>query len=85
MNKKCWEINPNCMAKAEGPGKRPCPAFEQKINCWELDRAALLNQATAEQKGMMKNWMQENCPKCPTYAVYGDEVDKMIGSCFDNH
>jgi len=78
MNEKCWEINPNCMAKAEGPAKRPCPAFEQKINCWELDRVALLKDAKEEQKVMMKNWMQENCPKCPVYTVYRGEINKML-------
>ena len=82
MNKMCWDLNPNCMAKAEGPAQRPCPAFEQKINCWELDRAALLQHATVEQKMMLKNYMKENCPKCPVYAFSREKVDKMLDFSF---
>lgn len=51
------------MAKAEGDAKRPCPAFEQKIGCWDLDWKPLLQNAPDEQKEMMGQWVKENCPK----------------------
>ena len=78
MSEMCWDLNPNCMAKAEGEAKQPCPAFEQKIGCWELDWEPLLQKAPEEQKEMMGTWVQENCPKCPVYATHQDEIDQKI-------
>ena len=78
MSQKCWDLNPNCMAKAEGEAKQPCPAFEQKIGCWELDWEALLQKAPAEQKDMMGQWVKENCPKCPVYSYHQEKIDMKI-------
>ncbi len=78
MAEMCWDVNPNCMAKAEGPEKRPCPAFEQKINCWELDSKPMLEKVSEEQKKMMVTWLEENCPKCPVYGTHQAEVDKKL-------
>ena len=78
MSEKCWDLNPNCIAKAEGEAKRPCPAFEQKIGCWELDWKPLLEKAPEEQKEMMGKWMTENCPECPVYDKHQAEVDAKI-------
>jgi len=80
MSGMCWEINPNCMAKKEGAEKRPCPAFEQKKNCFEIDRKPFLIQLSEEQKTKMTNWMKENCPKCPVHDRYPDEVTSLINS-----
>jgi hypothetical protein len=80
MGEMCWNLNPNCLAKKEGTTKKPCPAFEQKKNCWEVDRKPFLTQLSEEQKVMMKNWMKENCPKCQVYNNYHDEVSSMINS-----
>jgi hypothetical protein len=66
------------MAKAEGEAKQPCPAFEQKIGCWELDWEPLLQKAPEEQKEMMGKWVKENCPKCPVYNVHQEEIDLKI-------
>ena len=80
MSEMCWEINPNCMAKKEGAEKQPCPAFEQKKNCFEIDRKPFMKQLSEEQKTMMTNWMKENCPKCVVDSNYHDEVSSMISS-----
>jgi hypothetical protein len=66
------------MAKAEGQAKQPCPAFEQKKNCWEFDRKPFLTQLSQEQKVMMAKWMKENCPQCPVYNSHQNEVTSMI-------
>jgi hypothetical protein len=66
------------MAKAEGEAKRPCPAYEQKIGCWELDWKPLLEKAPAEQKEMMGKWMRENCPRCPVYGKHQTEIAAKI-------
>jgi hypothetical protein len=66
------------MAKAEGEAKRPCPAYEQKIGCWELDWKPLLEKAPAEQKEMMGKWMRENCPRCPVYSKHQTEIAAKI-------
>ena len=78
MSETCWDLNPNCMAKAEGEAKQPCPAFEQKIGCWELDWEPLLQKAPEEQREMMGKWVQENCPKCPVYETHQEEIDLKI-------
>jgi len=78
MSEMCWDVNPNCMAKAEGPKKQPCPAFEQKKSCWELDRTPFLKQLSEEQQVMMKKWMEENCPQCAVYKLKQKEIDQQI-------
>jgi len=80
MSEMCWEINPTCMAKKEGAEKQPCPAFEQKKNCWEFDRQPFLAKISEEQKMTMVNWMKENCPKCAVYGRHHAEVSAMINS-----
>lgn len=80
MSEMCWEINPNCMAKKEGAEKQPCPAFEQKKNCFEIDRKPFLSQLSEEKKMMMTNWMKENCPKCAVHDKYPAEVTSLINS-----
>lgn len=66
------------MAKAEGEAKRPCPSFEQKKSCWELDWKPLIQQSSEEQKVMMGKWMKENCPTCPVYDKHQDEINSKI-------
>ena len=78
MSEKCWDLNPNCMAKAEGDNKQSCPAYEQKISCWELDWKPLLEKAPEEQKEMMGTWVKENCPKCPVYVKHQEAIDVKI-------
>lgn len=80
MNEPCWDVNPHCMAKAEGEAKRPCPGFEQKKSCWELDWKPLLEKASEEQRVAMGKWMQENCPKCPVYPAHQAAIDQKISS-----
>jgi hypothetical protein len=80
MSEMCWEINPNCLAKKEGAEKQPCPAFEQKKNCFEIDRKPLLTQLSEEKKVMMIKWMQENCPKCAVYGRHPEKVTSLINS-----
>lgn len=53
MSEKCYDLNPNCMAKAEGDAKRPCPAYEQKIGCWELDWKTMYVSLPEDQEKMM--------------------------------
>jgi hypothetical protein len=38
MSGACGDLNQNCRSKAEKASKEPCPSFEQKKSCWELDR-----------------------------------------------
>jgi len=66
------------MAKAEGDKKQPCPAYEQKIGCWELDWKPMLEKAPKEQREMMGKWVKENCPKCPVYDKHQTEIDAKI-------
>ena len=80
MSEMCWEVNPNCMAKAEGDAKRPCPGFEQKKGCWEFDWKPLIQQSSEEEKKMMEKWMKENCPKCPVYNDHRDAIDVKINA-----
>ena len=80
MNEMCWDLNPNCMAKAEGEAKQSCPGFEQKKSCWELDWKPLFQKVSAEQKEMMGKWMKENCPKCPVYDKHQDEINTKLNS-----
>jgi hypothetical protein len=80
MSEMCWDQNPDCMAIAEGDTKRPCPAYEQKIGCWELDWQVLMQKATEEQKKEMGQWMKEKCPKCPVYNKHQNELDQKISS-----
>lgn len=80
MSQKCWDLNPNCMAKAEGNKKQPCPAYEQKIGCWELDWKPLFAKAPEEQKKMMKEWVKEGCPKCPVYDKHKDKIDTKLNA-----
>lgn len=80
MGEMCWDLNPNCMAKAEGDKRQPCPAYEQKIGCWELDWKSMLEKAPKEQKEMMGKWVNESCPKCPVYDKHQAEIDAKIGA-----
>jgi len=72
------------MAKAEGDKKQPCPAYEQKIGCWELDWISMLEEAPKEQKEMMGKWVKENCPKCPVYDKHQTEIDVKISATAQN-
>lgn len=80
MSEMCWDSNPNCMAKAEGDAKRPCPGFEQKKGCWEFDWKPLIQNSSEEEKKMMEKWMKENCPKCPVYNNHQDAIDAKINA-----
>ena len=80
MSEMCWDLNPNCMAKAEGEAKRPCPGFEQKKGCWEFDWKPLIQKSSEEEKKMMEKWMKENCPKCPVYNDHQDLIDAKINA-----
>ena len=80
MSEMCWDLNQNCMAKAEGEAKRPCPGFEQKKGCWEFDWKPLIQQSSEEEKEMMEKWMKENCPKCPVYNNHQDAIDAKINA-----
>ena len=76
----CWDLKHDCMAKAEGEAKRPCPSFEQKKICWELDWTPFLQKVSNEQKEMMGKWLKENCPKCPVYDMHQAEIDAKIST-----
>lgn len=78
MSKMCWEVKPDCMALKESPQKQSCPAYEQKIGCWDLDVRPLLEQTTKEQQKMMVEYMKEGCPKCPVYTEHQEAIDKKI-------
>jgi len=80
MSEMCWDLNPNCMAKGEGDAKRPCPNFEQKKSCWELDWKPLIQKISEEQKETMGKWLAENCPKCTVYNTHRNEIDQKIES-----
>ena len=80
MNEMCWDLNPNCMARAEGDKKQPCPAYEQKIGCWELNWQPLYEKVSEDQKQMMVQWMKENCPKCPVYDKHQAEIDTKLNA-----
>jgi hypothetical protein len=84
MNRMCWDINPDCMAKAEGDAKRPCPSFQQKISCWDLDWQPLLQKISVEQREAMGKLMKERCPKCPVYSIHRKEIDQKMNSFFLN-
>ena len=66
--------------KAEGDAKRPCPAYEQKIGCWELDWKTMYASLPEDQKKMMGEWMKDNCPKCPVYGNHQSEIDTKISA-----
>jgi hypothetical protein len=80
MSKACWELNPNCSSKSEEPVKTPCPSFEQKINCWELDWKPFIRPLSEEEKMVIWEWRRDNCPQCPAYKEYQREIDLMIKS-----
>ncbi len=78
MSNKCWDINLNCMAKATGNAYRPCPAFELKKSCWELEWEPFLQKLSAVQKETMGKLMKENCPKCPVYDSHQKKIDQKL-------
>lgn len=78
MSEMCWDLNPNCMAKAEGSAKRPCPSFKLKKSCFELDWTPHLQKLSEEQKEMMRKDLKENCPKCPVYDKHQAEINSKI-------
>lgn len=80
MSEKCYDLNQNCMAKAEGALHRPCPAYEQKIGCWELDWKPMYERLPADQRKQMGQWMQDNCPQCPVYGIHQAVIDEKIAA-----
>ena len=68
------------MARAEGDKKQPCPAYEQKIGCWELNWQPLYEKVPEDQKQMMVQWMKEKCPKCPVYDKHQDEINAKLNA-----
>ena len=80
MSDKCYDLNPNCMAKADGDAKRPCPAYEQKIGCWELDWKPMYVNLPEDQRKQMGQWMQDNCPHCPVYSGHQATIDEKIAA-----
>jgi len=80
MGDKCYDLNPSCMARTEGEGKRPCPAYEGKIGCYELDWKPMYEHLSGEQKEQMVHWMKTNCPKCPAYAIHWVIIDAKIAA-----
>lgn len=80
MSNMCFDLNPNCLAKAEGEAKQPCPSFEKKISCWALDWKPLMENISEEQKKIMGEWVKENCPRCPVYGKHGSEIDAKINA-----
>jgi len=80
MSVACWDLNPNCRSKAEKASKEPCPPFEQKKSCWELDWKPFIKPLTYDEKLIIKEWRSENCPKCPVYKDHQVEIDIMIKS-----
>lgn len=78
MSNMCFDLNPNCMAKASGEAKQPCPSFEENISCWELDWKPLMKNISEEQKKIMGEWVKENCPRCPVYGKNASEIDAKI-------
>ena len=80
MSEKCWDLKPDCMAKAEGEVKRPCPSFEQKKSCWELDWEPHFQKLSEKQKEMMKKELKENCPKCSVYDKHRNEISAKLNA-----
>lgn len=78
MGDKCFELNPACMARVEGDAGRPCPAYEQKIGCHELDWKPMYEHLPIEQRHQMVQWMKEHCPRCPAYPIHRVIVDAKI-------
>ena len=80
MGDKCYDINPSCMAKAGDEARQPCPAYEQKMGCFELDWIPMYENLPAEQKGQMVQWMKSHCPACPVYAIHQARIDAKIAA-----
>ena len=75
-------FNPNCLAKAEGEAKQPCPigCYEEKNNCWQLDWKPLAEKASKEMVEWVIEKMKRDCTKCPVYDKRQNEIDELIKS-----
>jgi hypothetical protein len=80
MSKACWELNPNCSAESREKAKVPCPAFQQKQSCWEIDWKPFMRPLSIEEKMIIWEWRSDNCPECPAYKNHPREIDQMIKS-----
>ena len=80
MGDKCFELNPGCMARAEGDARKPCPAYERQIGCHEMDLKPMYENLTAEQRRQMRRWMQSHCPACPAYPGHRTIIDAKIAA-----
>lgn len=64
MEKRCWELNPDCMAKKT---EAPCPVYNSEINCWEYDWVAVLKTMPQEEQMTWKKYILEKCPECGAF------------------
>jgi hypothetical protein len=75
MSGACGDLNQNCRSKAEKASKEPCPPFEQKKSCWELDWKPFIRPLSEEEKMIIWEWRRDNCPECPAYKNHQVEID----------
>jgi hypothetical protein len=80
MSDRCFELNPRCMARAEGAAQRPCPAYEQKIACHKLDWKPMYEHLPAGHRLQMIDWMKIHCPVCPVYSMHRTIIDAKIAA-----
>ncbi len=80
MGDRCFELNPGCMARAEGDARQPCPAYEQQIGCHELDWKPMYENLPAEHRLQMVQWMKTHCPVCPVYPLHRTIIDAKIAA-----
>lgn len=68
----CWELNPDC--GLGGKTCRPhCPAYRQKVDCWDLDWEELASHLASKQREFWTSWFRNRCPKCPVFKMLRKE------------
>ncbi len=63
MEKRCWDLNPDCIAKK---GTK-CPVYNSEINCWEYDWVTVLKTMSEDEQKTWKEYMLEKCPQCGAF------------------
>jgi len=79
--KACWEVNPSCQAKKLTKAemqRNPCAAYEQKTDCWRVDRASQLKNKPEPEKGFWEGFYNIGCPNCPVCEHHQERVREMI-------
>ncbi len=74
---KCWEMRPNCMMKHQSREKANCPAYRERLGCWEVDWRGIVELLPS---GHQEYWMSflNNCENCVAYKAHPEEMQSRI-------